>query len=387
MKSTTTGLAILFPLLAGIIIGVYGIGKVWIEAKITPERLLVCQDNCPFDSIQAAIDAALPVFSNAIEDLPVIEIQPGVYRENLLIQKSVILQGVESHPNQIIIESAKENRPVVQVQSTSPNAVFVVLKGLTIARATGIEADGVQVFGRLTRTGEIRGLTLLMLNIIVEENEQAGVSAFGGASIELRGVTIRNNAMGLVAADQATAYVDGSLFVKNELAIGLGNEATAIVSRNTIRSSGTHALVIESTGRGSEIRVVGNIIEETGESAVLVFGSRPVLLEENQIRLSLEHGIEVYFGGDSSAVHGLINNIIEENAGHGVSIMGEGGSLSLIRNIIRKNERFGVVVDNPDVIFFCWGNRVEENQEGDYGVRVESYIEPDEQLRARCGAP
>ncbi len=387
--------AALFLLVPLVVALLNGPGTQNVESQIGQAQapFVVCPSGCPFSSIQEAIDALPPAFDVVGKDLPVIQVRPGVYKENLIIQKSLHLKGTGK--DQVILESAKEGYPAVLVLTSSGNGITVVLEGVTIKGARGHEGDGVQIFGRPAETGQILRSNLKVVNSAIRENERAAVSAFGEAVVHLETNLLKNNDIGVILADRSEGYILQNTFLENHHSgILVGNLARAVISENTIQKSGRYGIALTSlVPKGEEgfllreIKVIENVIENSGETGIYLGGSAETSIKGNRVRRSGAYGIEFdYPATDVEITHTIDDNLIEENGAHGIKITGERVRVVFTRNRVFKNRRFGVVVEKLENIFFCFGNRVKENREGDYGVEVGREVQPSEELRYRCEA-
>ncbi|MCI2429356.1 right-handed parallel beta-helix repeat-containing protein [Candidatus Acetothermia bacterium] len=95
----------------------------WPLLSISPKQIsgyTVCKQGCLYQSIQVAIDAAV--------EGTTITIGPGLYKENIQIDKSLRLVGAGQEHVQI--RAADEKKPIVYVLSETPKQIY--FQGFTV---------------------------------------------------------------------------------------------------------------------------------------------------------------------------------------------------------------------------------------------------------------
>ena len=162
----------------------------------------------PGDSIQAAIDSA--------QEGAVICLAEGTWEENVKIEKSLTLQGVDQEKT--IIKGQKKGYPVVWL--TTPEEVRTVsvkVEGLTITEAQGWCTDsdkGICANGLLIR---------------------------GSAQVTISDSTISENGVhGIWLGTSAQATISNSTISGNGwVGIGLGHSARATIRQSILQGNGT----------------------------------------------------------------------------------------------------------------------------------------------------
>ncbi len=128
----------------------------------------------PGESIQAAIDAA--------SDGAMVVLFPGVYRENLRIDRAIQIAGDPTRPEDVIVE-ARVAGPAMMLTDTDAEH-RIVLEGFTIRGAFGYLPDGILHAG----TAELDCLSL-----IVADCQGNGISVQGPAVVRIEACRILGN--------------------------------------------------------------------------------------------------------------------------------------------------------------------------------------------------
>ena len=208
-------------------------------------------------SIQAAIDRAQPRAK--------IEVAKGTWRENLKIDKTIIIRGQGSQETTIIAD--QPGRPTLWIAPASaPQTMSVTISNLTITGANG------------TCTSEARNLCA------------DGILAQGSATVIVNDCTIMaNDRNGLYITDDARAIVSGSVFTDNHTGIWLSSSANATIT-NTDLSRSTYGIVITEDARAT---ITYCTISENVKDGMIIADSAHVTLTANDITGNKRTGISV----------------------------------------------------------------------------------------------
>jgi len=256
-----------------------------LEVRSTQSRgWTVCPQGppwCSFSSIQQAINAASPG--------DVISIQPGFYRESLIIRKSIVIQGV--NPQQVVIQGVRPGWPAVLVSTAEPGDLLslvlgldepiqVTLQNLQLQGAPWVSQeeqcaepgsdicpDGLQVRGRVTLTAQNLwvhdngddGIDLglhpraTIQNSFIWQNQDDGIDAWLDVEVAIIGNVITGNAANgikLQSRHQVTSWLSVTGKVK------------ATIINNQITNNGGYGIAAQS---GEEVvSCYGNLIQGNG---------------------------------------------------------------------------------------------------------------------------
>ena len=309
-----------------------------VKEPVLPQRLyspflsVACVGNINtgdgFTSIQEGIDDLLT------EDGHVLEVCPGIYHENVLVDKSLTIRSKKGS-NYTIVESKNDDDPVFYIQASN-----TTIQGFTLQGAEGSH-------GILTEFG------LTARDMIIQNNGMGGIFGDMGFYFQKGSGSNDNDEHVLAVEDQEDLILEDIKITDNDSSgiyyyYGLGH----VILRGTanrIINNGGHGIrteVSETSGAGDVIiEGTGTEINDNGELGILSAGS--VTIRENAmsgIYRNGKGGIEVW--DDVSLPSGFE---IKGNGGHGLSA---GNDIDLIfKNItIAENDSNGIYS------IFCTGN-------------------------------
>lgn len=192
-------------------------------------ELTVCPNGCQFCSLQRAIDQA-----GTGEKIIV---RAGIYRENLIINKELTIEGFEGEP--VEIRGANKGYPALFI---GPSSEAVTIENLKISQAdeSGITLTG-EVDLNLSRVSitENRRHGIQMVDSSqatvrkssITANGWGGVELFDSSSISLIGCSIRGNGWGGVElSDSSRAIVSSSLIEGNVDGVSVWEEGRVSLS-------------------------------------------------------------------------------------------------------------------------------------------------------------
>lgn len=294
------------------------------------QSIRVCQGECAFSSVQAAIQAA----QYGAE----ITVEPGVYRENLdFFGKRLTVSSIDpGDPDVIestILEGSSEGS-VVTFQLGEPAGT--TLTGFTIKNGSGTELTqslnrDPRYFPTPAQMTESAGGAILILNgsqPIIENNYILGNSAYWGAGI-------------FIAGDFSNPVIRRNVFRDNKGFFGSGIlirvRANPEIIQNTFHANLAYmqAGAIHSSEYSKPLIDGNEFVNNTGHlgGALFLQAFSDPTITNNTFRGNhgLFHGgaIEVF---DSSPI--ITNNVFEEN------ISTEGGAINI------RNHASPVIVDN-----------------------------------------
>lgn len=257
-----------------------------------------------YSSIQVAIDAAMPA--------AVIRIAPGTYHENLVIDKSLTLEGTGK--GDVVLNAQDPEHPAVLVQREGT----IAISGLTI---TGAKI-GVQVKGSCI---DFHDNTILV--------EKIGIRAWNFAQSEsilsgntISGSTRTKTAQGcgpVVAHVQGTGLVligcsrwtiENNRFQGLATGLVLGGRVHALVKANEITHGGDGIRI----GVAAQATLTENEVVENYIDGIVLSGSAQVVISDNTIRDNGGWGVRLFEEprGSESQFLGVVigeENRIENN--------------------------------------------------------------------------
>jgi parallel beta-helix repeat protein len=352
------------------------------------ERLLQVPQDHP--TIQAAIDAA--------SDGAKILIAPGTYQENLVIRRSVRLQGVAR--DRVILESINKDLSAVLVVGTShpfpSNDEYfrVLIENLTVTNSSvGVEVIGVPHV--LIRDNAFR-------NIRADSIFTAAIPATISGYVSICKNIFTGYEGGIVASPLDSQYVNiiGNTFHNADIRVYKSSaymeddirliHPRVHIYKNTIQNlkggrSAAGILLYDAAA----VKIGENTVEG-GEGVGIVLGQgSEAILEGNLIRGNRHAGVEI---GEGQAL--LKANRIENNGQPDSISLSNGGvvvdslaQVELEGNQIVDNLGWGILTRNTAAIMACQDNRVSGNRLGDYGwfsTNPPIGPQPSPELKQKC---
>ncbi len=253
-----------------------------------------------------------------------IRIMPGLYAENLTIDKVAHLVGDTGDPEAVVIAP-------LQGACLSATAPFGSIRGMSFRPP---EPDG--------ETAPVPCVDLAGTGVILEDNRIAGgagpaVLVRGDARPILRANHITGGAGGGVVLEGRSggAIVDNLIAGGEKAAVIVREDARPLLSGNRITGAGQAGILFAGGGG----RLLGNKIGGTEASGIEVRGGAAPEVIGNRIEAAGEAGIYVYRGGRGW----FSQNTIVGNAYSGV-VIGPDGAPVLTGNAIRSNGEHGILI-------------------------------------------
>jgi hypothetical protein len=312
------------------------LASLWLLENLTVGQVTgsytVCPENCAYQSIQKALD-------NSSEGSTV-TIGPGVYRENLLITKSVRLLG--NSKETVIIQALDQNLPVVRVKSQP--VLQLLIEGMTI----GISSHPMDSTSNTTL------------------RPPAGLEFFGPIQAVLRHMVIMGNIFGIFSVD--IAVTSSTQFTIAHY---------IIMDSVSIRKNEIGVLMVQDLG---QITIINSILEENVTGVM----SQKISLHNSILRQN-EMGAFILVSGVAPNYIGQISNneISKNGVGILLSAVYEGHTINIVQNRIKENQQFGLVVqdtrcqidfgkgpvfssyNSEKIIIRGYDNEIRSNQKGD----------------------
>ncbi|WP_157875891.1 right-handed parallel beta-helix repeat-containing protein, partial [Streptacidiphilus griseoplanus] len=188
----------------------------------------------------------------AAEEGAVIHVQPGVYRESLVLDREVTVVA-EKGPGTVRIVAA--HGPAVSVNSGAPTLRDMTIEGVLERGPAVLVGGGRAVFEQCEvsrgRVEVIRDAAAELRSCTIEEALGAGLHATGTAGVLVEDCTIRSvSGHGLTLSDAATAEVRRTVVERvSGGGVVLAGESQGVFDDCTVRHTGEAALMVQTPAR------------------------------------------------------------------------------------------------------------------------------------------
>ncbi len=240
----------------------------------------VCKEGCDFASVKSAVDAANPG--------DIVEVESGIYQENIRINKSLALIGKDTGAGKPVIDAAKKGSAV------SILADGITLVGFNLTNAFGSRADfyaGIRVWGN---------------NSVIKDNQAI------------------YNENGILMTNSINGIVENNLLLTNKYGMRIETSRDANVIGNEMRDNNYGLLMVFSEG----CLLRSNLAEDND------FGIKLNDSENNTLIDNLMKGNTYNFGADG------YNNISSGNLVDSRSILYLAGAKN---KIFVSSDEFGTI--------------------------------------------
>ncbi|MCN9240374.1 right-handed parallel beta-helix repeat-containing protein [Streptomyces sp. RY43-2] len=276
-----------------------------------------------YPSLTAALEAA--------GDGDVLTIAPGIYRENLVVQRAVRLRGSEGSPGSVRIA------PV--------DGVPLTVRASAVVQDLHIEGQDSSAPALLVEEG-----TPELVDVRIMTRSAAGIEVRAGARPTVRRCTVDNPAgIGIAVVDGA-----GGVFEECEVLAaaqsGVAVRGGAHPRLERCRVHHTSGAGLSATGENSSLEAVGCEVYEVRGSGVRIAGHAAAHLTDCEVHRTTADGITL----DTDAVLTLADCRIHDIPENAVDLRSR-SVLTLTRTTVRQFGRNGLSVWDP-------GTRVDANQ-------------------------
>jgi parallel beta-helix repeat protein len=353
-----------------------------------------------YSTLQAAIDAA--------NNGDTILVYPGIYIENVNVNKAITIESLSGNPNNTIIQAADQTKHVFNV--TSDN---VTIKGFEITGELwkqGIHRLGIYLCGvewcninNNSLTGNRRGILLApsSSNNIVFNNSilfsDSGILCGGnnntiknnlalenGVGINVRGShnnitsnVASNNFIGVMVIDCNNNTINSNVVERNNgrHGIEISFATNILLYNNSLRSNKNDGIYLDFSDNNI---LEKNNISFSGTDGVFLLISNYNVLNNNTIMNNSNHGIALKDCDNTT----LSNNNVNSNNGNGIHIWEKGSEIDydviftwkgstgniLINNNVSKNAGHGIYIGNFSVNNALGNNTVDSNGKDDIHI-------------------
>jgi parallel beta-helix repeat protein len=324
------------------------------HGPIEGAKLTVCKTGCNYTTIGTAISSANPLDRISVEE--------GNYRENLKVDKELIIQGTGR--GNVTLKPNTEGKPIITI---GPGKVEVTIRQLTVTGSRGSPADrdekilpdGISVRGQanlkleevIVANNDSCGIRLLDNSALVATNSSFsynGNACCASGDSRLKLVDTRISGNGIVLSSSSSASVtESTISNHNEKGIELEDGSYLEIINSKI---GTCETCIFLSG-DSFLSMVNSSVEDAGDGIKLIENSSISI--KNSVLTGSTSGVEL----EETATATVSDSRIKEND-HGFSLLGK-ADLKL-RNCrvayndigIRVNPGANVKVSGCDVRFY-----------------------------------
>lgn len=278
----------------------------WLANEAMAAPLDVCPSGCAYATIQSAVDNAMP--------FDVINVSAGTYAENVVINKSLTIQGAD--PSSTIVDG------------TDTDSVFIINGSVAVTLTNMTITNGNAPSGSTTNWGGgiyVERGNVTLDSLIISDNfasEGGGISSSGGKLTILNSQIINN------IAGSSTTASGGGIDVSNFSAAAqvvivnstiVNNTASSVSGGNAIGggiASSASSLLIESSTISGNSSSSG--VSTGSAGGIFIYGSGGSISETIAIRNSTISGNSAVFAGGgiyvtNAAEVTLTNNTVVSN--------------------------------------------------------------------------
>jgi parallel beta-helix repeat protein len=279
------------------------------ESALVPRQLIVGADGSAiFGTIGAALAVAV--------DGDVILVRPGEYRESLVIDKSVTIQG-HGPRERIVVRPLTDYEPCIRIEGGEPHLLAITID------STEFDDDEADEAGEDDWLSDFGGPGANAHLLIVA----------GSPTIE--GVDIRGPGGLAISARGTLATVRHCRISGSNCGIYVSEGATPRIVGNEVWDNAKAAIQIEDSGTNPLIRL--NRLHDGREAGILIFKGASPRIEQNEV-WGTRDGIGVT-GADTDPV--VLSNRVHDNHRAGITI-GMGASPRVEDNDVWGNDQAGI---------------------------------------------
>lgn len=222
----------------------------------------------PGESIQQAIDKA--------PEGAVICLDPGTYKENLVIEDSIILRGQGQTPNTVRIIEAGDSYGVIQI--VGDQEIEVTIQNVTVS---GGNNNGIIAFGKAR-------VSLHNADIL---NHWAGICIVDAAQATLQDCGVSNNTVGLSAWNTAQAIITNCNLSQNSMSGLLVCDSACVSIKNSLVVGGESGLVVNNS---AQITLQESTLSDNRRSGVLLSSKAVAEISKCHILCNGKYGVLAY---------------------------------------------------------------------------------------------
>lgn len=272
--------------------------------------------NAYYTTIQSAIDAAA---SGGM-----VLVCPGIYNENVDVNKSLTVKSFSQNPNNTIVQAANTNDHVFDIRAS-----WVNISGFTAQNATGLCSG----WGCGGFYSDVYWPVVVGLNItnVVAVNNYRGVLFMRPSNSILANSVLANNSDGVYIYPYAT----NNTIVNNTIS----NSSTAIIvlsSNNTIANNSLKNNIIGISISAGYNYINNNSIENSSKWGIYL-ADKSNFITNNLVINSGDYGILLGVGVGGTRYNTIKGNIVYNASYYGIYLSGSSSGLLLTDNTISYN--------------------------------------------------
>lgn len=215
-----------------------------------------------YEKIQLAIDAA--------SEGDTVKILPGIYNENITINKNITIEGTSR--DEVFIKAASIESPTVffkGVSNFSLANISVETEGLAVnvSRSTGKIVNSLIAGGRFGVSFSGNGMTLSIVDSYITSlagmgNDEhlsthlAGIYSYGETNLEVERTTFERTGTGVSLSNGVKFTIKNSAFNKNTIGAAINGTATGSLIGNTITGNMENGVLLNNA---SLVTLINNV--------------------------------------------------------------------------------------------------------------------------------
>jgi parallel beta-helix repeat protein len=285
--------------------------------QVVKNRFIVVPDDYP--SIQDAIN-------NADQDV-IIYLAPGVYNENIIIDKSIKLFG-EDKETTILNGEGLENH-IIRIDADN-----VEIAGLTIMN-TDIAKSGIRIYGNFSNIHD---------NKII--NCGGGIEVYWSNSNYLEFNEFIDNSWGIFISGSSRNEIIQNYFIENNYGIEIGI-SSAFIHSNNFHNNYDNGILLTQT---MSVVIDSNNFYNNNGSGIIIFSSSYISIFDNLIESNNIDGISLH----KSTNNNIFSNLITDNNNHPISFRYYSDNNIIDLNDINPKNITGLYIE-------CSNNNIIEN--------------------------
>ena len=284
--------------------------KVKYNCTYGPRTHTVCASGCDYTTIQAAINAACPGDT--------IQVHSGTYYEHVVVNKTLILQGVDSGSGLPVVNAGGSGSAITL------SANNCTLEGFVAKRAGNWPDSGIKVTS---------------------------------SSNTISGNTATDNGYSGILLDSSSGNtISGNAASGNLIGIHLVSSSSNIISGNTATVNTAYGIYLYSSSNNT---ILGNTASSNNELGINLYSSN-----NNTILGNTATGNKIGICLSSSSTNIISGNTATGNTAYGISLYDSSNNNTILGNTATGNTYFGILLVSSSNSNTINGNTANSNSQG-----------------------